>query len=150
MSVYACESLNIEFAQELDTKSTPWRHRLRAWWSHIKCKMERHILKSYHFMYDHLTHFDFLLNYSCYCLWMDNFKILIFTARWYSWNECFPCLAVSRVILFSSAPYTVCSCGSTLRSHKYDLLYLSALAANNKMDLVTKAVIFLAVSFFFC
>ena len=56
---------------------------------------------------------------------------------------------VSRVMLFPSEPYTVRSCGSELRSHKHDLLYLSALAANNKMDLVTKGVIFVAVLFFF-
>lgn len=42
---------------------------------------------------------------------------------------------VSRVMLFPSAPYTACSHGSKLRSHKYNLLYLSALAENNKMDL---------------
>lgn len=37
--------------------------------------------------------------------------------------------------------------GIKLRSHKYNLLFLSALAANNKMDLVTKVVIFVAVFF---
>lgn len=56
---------------------------------------------------------------------------------------------VSRVRLFPSAPYTVYTCGSTLRSHEYDLLYLSALAANNKMDLVTKASHFYGSFLFF-
>lgn len=71
---------------------------------------------------------------------MNSFKV-IFTAT-HNRNECFSCAAVSRVMLFSSVSSTLCSCGFNFKSHKCGLLYLSALAANNKTDRATTAIIF--------
>lgn len=47
--------------------------------------------------------------------------------------------SISRVMLFQSAPYTLAAPSSEVTNTT--LLYLSALAANNKMDLVTKAAV---------
>lgn len=74
---------------------------------------------------------------------MNSFKA-IFTAI-HNRNESFSRSAVFRVMLFSSVPSTVRSRGFKFRSHKRGLLYLSALAANNKMDRTTKAIPFFVV-----
>lgn len=54
---------------------------------------------------------------------------------------------ISRVMLFQSAPYILAAPSSEVTNTT--ILYLSALAANNKMDLVTKAAVFPVTVFIF-